>query len=78
MSAMHNPPRAATKAVLYRMVMPKHVCPYGLKARDLLRRSGFEIEDHHLRTREETDAFKAEHGVPTTPQIFIGHQRIGG
>jgi glutaredoxin len=78
MSAMHNPPKAATKAILYRMVMPKHVCPYGLKARDLLQRSGFEVEDHHLRTREETDAFKAEHGVATTPQIFIGDQRIGG
>ena len=25
------------RAVLYRMVMPTHICPYGLKARDLLR-----------------------------------------
>ena len=31
-----------------------------------------------LRTREETDAFKAEHGVKTTPQTFIGGERIGG
>lgn len=70
--------RAASKAVLYRMVMPHHTCPYGLKAKDLLKRSGYEVEDHHLETRDETDAFKAEHGVPTTPQIFIGGQRIGG
>jgi glutaredoxin len=58
--------------------MPGHTCPYGLKAKDLLRRSGFAVEDRHLTTREETDAFKAEHGVGTTPQIFIGGRRIGG
>ena len=68
-------PRTAT---LYRMVMDTHVCPYGLKARDLLRRQGYRIKDHALRTREETDAFKAEHGVKTTPQVFIGGERVGG
>lgn len=65
-------------AVLYRMVQADHVCPYGLKALDLLKRKGFSVEDHHLATREETDAFKAKHGVATTPQIFIGGERIGG
>ena len=64
--------------VLYRMVMPEHTCPYGLKALDLLKRRGFEVEDHHLTTRAETDAFKAEHGVNTTPQVFIGGERVGG
>ena len=59
------------------MVMPHHTCPYGLKARDLLKRSGYEIEDHYLTTREETDAFKAAHDVPTTPQVFIGGKRVG-
>jgi glutaredoxin len=68
----------STTAVLYRMVMPDHICPYGLKAKDLLRRSGYAVEDHHLGSREETDAFKAEHGVATTPQIFIEGERIGG
>lgn len=66
------------RAVLYRMVMDTHVCPYGLKAKDLLRRQGLAVEDHWLRTREETDAFKAEHEVKTTPQVFIGGARIGG
>jgi glutaredoxin len=66
------------KAVLYRMVMPDHICPYGLKSRWLLRRKGYEVEDHWLTTRQETDAFKAAHGVKTTPQIFIDGQRIGG
>ena len=78
MSDMANHPAATKKAVLYRMVMPDHICPYGLKARDLLERSGYEVEDHHLTSREETEAFKAKHGVPTTPQVFIGGKRVGG
>jgi len=65
-------------AELHRMVMPEHVCPYGLKVLDLLKRQGFEVADHHLTTRAETDAFKAEHDVKTTPQVFIDGQRIGG
>ena len=68
----------AKSAVLYRMVMPSHTCPYGLKARHLLRSRGYAVEDHHLTTREETDRFKAEHGVATTPQTFIDGERIGG
>ena len=78
MSDMSGHPEVARRAVLYRMVMPGHTCPYGLKARHLLRRSGYSVEDHYLATREETDAFKAEHGVATTPQVFIGGQRVGG
>jgi len=58
--------------------MPEHVCPWGLKAKDLLQRSGFAVEDHHLKTRAETDAFKQRHGVATTPQVFIGGKRVGG
>lgn len=78
MSDLSSHPKAAKRAVLHRMVMPHHTCPYGLKAKDLLKRSGYEVEDRHLTTREETDAFKAEHDVPTTPQVFIGGVRIGG
>jgi len=66
------------EAVLHRMVMPAHTCPYGLKTLDLLRRKGFAVDDRHLTTREETDAFKAAHGVRTTPQVFIDGVRIGG
>lgn len=65
-------------AKLYRMVMEDHLCPFGLKSKDLLERKGFEVEDHHLTSREETDAFKEEHGVDTTPQAFIDDQRVGG
>ncbi|MCW1428390.1 glutaredoxin [Novosphingobium sp. JCM 18896] len=66
------------KATIYRMVMDKHVCPWGIRALHLLRSSGYAVEDRWLTTREETDAFKAEHGVKTTPQVFIDGQRIGG
>lgn len=57
MSDMTNHPAAAKRAVIHRMVMPSHTCPYGLKAVDLLKRSGYAVDDHHLTTREETDAF---------------------
>jgi glutaredoxin len=77
MSDLSNHPKAA-RAVLYRMAMPGHVCPWGLKAKDLLGRSGYEVEDHQLASRAETDAFKALHGVTTTPQIFIAGDRVGG
>ena len=65
-------------ATLYRMVMPEHTCPFGLKSKDLLERQGFSVDDHHLKTRQETDAFMKEHGVETTPQTFIAGERIGG
>ncbi len=68
----------AKTAVLYRMVMPTHTCPFGLKARDLLQRKGYTVEDHWLTTRDDTDAFKAQHAVKTTPQVFIDGNRVGG
>ena len=74
----HQSSTQAQSATLYRMVMPGHLCPYGLKSKDLLERQGYEVEDHHLTTREETDAFMEEHGVETTPQTWIGDEQIGG
>ncbi len=65
-------------AKLYRMVMKDHICPYGLKSKDLLERKGFNVEDHHLETREETDAFQEKHHIETTPQTWIDGKRIGG
>jgi glutaredoxin len=74
-----RPAAAASRvAVLHRMVMEKHTCPYGLKAKDLLRREGYAVDDRPLTTRAATDAFKAEHDVKTTPQVFIDGRRIGG
>lgn len=65
-------------ATLYRMKLPTHECPYGLRAKELLENAGFSIEEHLLTTREEVDAFQAKEGVSTTPQIFIDGERIGG
>ena len=65
-------------ATLYRMKLPTHECPYGLLARRMLEDNGFEIDEHLLTTREQVDAFQAEQGVSTTPQIFIEGERIGG
>ncbi|UTF59203.1 glutaredoxin [Gilvimarinus sp. DA14] len=65
-------------ATIFRMKTPQHICPYGIKSKDLLRRKGFKVEDHLLKNRTQTDAFKQEHGVDTTPQTFIDGKRIGG
>ena len=72
------PKDTAKTAILYRMVMPDHLCPFGLKSKDLLERQGYRVEDHHLTTKDETEAFKREHDVKTTPQTFIDGARIGG
>lgn len=69
---------AGKTAELHRMVMPGHTCPYGLKSKWLLEHHGYTVVDHPLRSKEETDAFKAKHAVGTTPQAFIGGKRIGG
>lgn len=68
----------AKTATLHRMVMADHMCPFGLKAKDLLERNGYTVDDNHITSREDVDAFKDKHGVKTTPQIWIGDTRIGG
>ncbi len=78
MSDETSTPAGAKRAILYRMVLPDHTCPYGLKALHLLKSRGFAVEDHLLTTRPEVDAFKEQHGVKTTPQIWIDGKRIGG
>lgn len=65
-------------AVLYRMVTDDHICPFGLKALDLLKRRGYEIDDQKLESREAADVFKEQYDVETTPQVFINGKRIGG
>jgi glutaredoxin len=66
------------KVRVYRMSTPEHECPWGLKAVNLLQEKGIEFEDHKLKSKEETEAFKTKHNVQTTPQIFFGDERIGG
>jgi len=66
------------KASLYRMAMPGHLCPFGLKSLSMLKLKGYEVNDNLLETREEIDAFKKAHNVNTTPQTFIGGEHVGG
>ncbi len=66
------------QATIHRMVTPDHLCPWGIKAFDLLKRNGFEIEDKHLQSMEANQAYKEENGYGETPQIFIEGERIGG
>jgi glutaredoxin len=60
------------------MVTKEHICPYGLRSKDLLEREGYLVEDNHLTSRNDTDDFKQKHGVETTPQTFIEEKRVGG
>jgi glutaredoxin len=65
-------------ATLYRMVLPDHTCPFGVRAKGLLEQHGFEVDDRLLQSREDVDAFEEEQSVETTPQVFIDGERIGG
>ena len=65
-------------ATVYRMVLPDHTCPFGVKAKQMLEQHGFNVDERLLRSRDEVDAFQAQHNVQTTPQVFIGDERIGG
>lgn len=53
------------------MVTPDHLCPWGTQALDLLKRNGFEAEDHHLESMDANQQYKEDHDVDETPQIFI-------
>ncbi|AJY51493.1 MULTISPECIES: MauE/DoxX family redox-associated membrane protein [Halomonadaceae] len=65
-------------AHVYRMKTAEHRCPFGMKTVDLLKRKGYEVDDHPLTSRDEIEAFKAQENVDTTPQTYIGDKRIGG
>lgn len=65
-------------ARVYRMKTAEHLCPFGMKTVDLLKRKGYQVDDHPLTSRDEIEAFKAQENVDTTPQTYIGDKRIGG
>lgn len=65
-------------AVLYRMILPDHTCPFGVRAKALLEQAGYEVDDRILGSREEVDRFKQEHDVATTPLVFIDGEQVGG
>jgi glutaredoxin len=60
------------------MKLPDHECPYGVRAKSMLEDAGLDFEDRLLTSRDEVESFMDEHGVDTTPQVFIDGERIGG
>ncbi len=72
------PDSASNHAEIYRKETAEHKCPWGLKTLDLLKREGFEVEDHPLATRAQAEDFMARNDAKTTPQVFVNGQRIGG
>lgn len=60
------------------MVTPDHLCPWGLKALDLLQHEDLQIDDRHLSSQEANNAYKEEHHVDETPQIYIDGEHVGG
>ncbi len=65
-------------AVLHRMVLPDHECPYGVRAKQMLEDNDFAVEEHLLTSREEVEAFKTQHGLSTTPLVVIDGEQVGG
>jgi glutaredoxin len=63
---------------VYRMSLPDHECPWGIRAVNLLTERGIPFEDIKLRSQDAVDSFKAKYAVTTTPQIFFGEERVGG
>ncbi|MBF7055040.1 glutaredoxin [Halomonas sp. KAO] len=60
------------------MKMEQHLCPFGLKTVDLLKRKGYTVDDHPLTSRQAVEEFQEQAGVDTTPQVYIGEKRVGG
>ena len=65
-------------AKIVRMVTPDHLCPWGIKAYDLLKRKGFEVVDEHLDSMDANKKYKEENDFSETPQIWIEGEHIGG
>ena len=74
----HIQKKGGQSAVIFRMVMPDHLCPFGLKSIDALKHAGYDIIDRHITTQDENTLVKETLGVKTTPQTFIDGKRVGG
>jgi glutaredoxin len=66
------------EAILYRMVLPEHTCPFGVRAKETLEAAGYQIDDRILSTRDEVEQVKEEFDVETTPVVLIDGEFIGG
>lgn len=77
-TATATPSSKQETARVYRMMTDEHLCPFGLKTVDLLKRKGYQVEDHTLTSRKAIEEFKEDAGVDTTPQVYIGEKQVGG
>ncbi|WP_143505730.1 MauE/DoxX family redox-associated membrane protein [Psychrobacter sp. Cmf 22.2] len=66
------------RAIIFRMVMSDHLCPFGLKSLDALKHAGYDIVDRHITNQDQNSLVKNTLGVETTPQTFIEGKRVGG
>ena len=46
------------QATLYRMILPDHTCPFGVRTKAVLEEAGYDVDDRVLGTRDEVDAFQ--------------------
>ena len=61
------------------IIYSKDVCPYCVKAKNLLQRKGAVYEEIKITTDEQKqEMIKKANGRMTVPQIFIGDFHIGG
>ena len=61
------------------IVYSKDVCPYCVKAKNLLQRKGVAFEEIKITTDEQKqEMIKKANGRMTVPQIFIGDFHVGG
>jgi len=59
------------RAGLRRMVMQNHMCPFGLKTLDRLKRDKYEDGDHPLKSRDEVAQFVVRNCVKTTRKLRV-------
>lgn len=60
-------------------IYSKEICPYCVKAKNLLKRKGLNYEEIIVNTDEiKQNMIKKSNGRMTVPQIFIGEYHVGG
>lgn len=65
------PDGATRRAELHRMATAEHICPDGFKTLDLLKREGFEVEDHKLTSRLRATALSVGLVVRRTVSVYV-------
>lgn len=61
------------------IIYSKDICPYCVKAKNLLNRKNIAFEEIKITTDEQKqEMIKKANGRMTVPQIFIGDYHVGG